>query len=220
MAEALRALSPGLRIIVVDDGSPDGTGKVAGEAAARLSPMQVINRSGKGGRGSAVIAGFKAALADPSVRYLLEMDADFSHDPKEMPEMLALAEAGEADVIVRSRYAPESRIVDWSVARRVFSRLANIFARSLLGIPITDYTNGYRVYTRRAAEAIEFDRVAASGYIVLSEIAYQLHLKGLKFLCLPTIFVNRRRGQSNLSFKEIMGAFTGIMSLRSRYGRP
>ena len=219
LAEALRALSPGLLIIVVDDGSPDGTGKAADEAAARLQPMQVIHRTGKGGRGSACIAGFKAMLADPKVKYLLEMDADFSHDPKEMPEMLEILERGEADVVVRSRYAPESRIIDWSIARRVFSRLANIFARSLLGIPITDYTNGYRAYTRKAAEAIDFDKVAASGYIVLSEIAYQLHLKGIKFVCLPTIFVNRRRGQSNLSLKEIMGAFTGITSLRSRYGR-
>lgn len=220
LAEALRALSKGLRIIVVDDGSPDGTAKLAEEAAPRLAPMQVVNRKGKGGRGSAVIAGFRLAMADPAVKYFLEMDADFSHDPKEMPEMLDILERGEADVVLRSRYAPESRIIDWSLARRVFSKLANLFARTLLGIPISDYTNGYRAYTRKAAEAIDFDKVAASGYIVLSEIAYQLHLKGMRFACLPTIFVNRRRGVSNLSLKEIMGAFTGITSLRRRYGHP
>ncbi|MBI3554290.1 MAG: glycosyltransferase [Elusimicrobia bacterium] len=219
LAEALRGLSPKLSIVVVDDGSPDGTGPAADEAAKKFAPMAVIHRSGKGGRGSACLAGFKKALSDPKVKYVVEMDADFSHDPKELPAMLELLETGKADVVVRSRYERASRIVDWSLARRVFSKLSNMFARSLLGIPISDYTNGYRAYTRKAAESIDFDRVAATGYIVLSEIAYQLHLKGLRFLCLPTVFVNRRRGQSNLSLKEIVGAFRGVTSLRSRYGR-
>jgi dolichol-phosphate mannosyltransferase len=218
LAEALRKLSPGLLIVIVDDGSPDGTGKVADEAAARLQPMKVIHRSGKLGRGSACLAGFKEVLSDPGRRYVLEMDADFSHDPREMPGMVEALEAGKADVMVGSRYEPESRIVDWSLARRVFSRFANFYARTLLGIPISDYTNGYRVYTRKAAEAIDFDKVVASGYIVLSETAYQLYLKGMRFMCVPTVFVNRRRGQSNLSIKEIWGAFSGVTRLRSRYG--
>ncbi len=217
LALALRALSPGLGITVVDDGSPDGTGQVAEEAASRLGPMKVIHRSGKAGRGSACLEGFKLALKDPKVDYVIEMDADFSHDPKELPEMLKAIEEGRADIVVRSRYESESRIVDWSVARRVFSRLANLFARTLLGIPISDYTNGYRAYSRQAVESIDLAQVAASGYIVLSETAYQLHLKGLRFLCLPTVFVNRRRGQSNLSLREIWGAFQGVVSLRRRY---
>jgi dolichol-phosphate mannosyltransferase len=219
LAEALRALSPKLSIIVVDDGSPDGTGPVALEAAKRLAPMQVINRSGKGGRGSACMAGFVLGLSDPKVEYVVEMDADFSHDPKELPAMLDILERGEADVVLRSRYESTSRIVDWTIPRRVFSKFSNIFARTLLGIPISDYTNGYRAYTRKAAEAIDFKKIAATGYIVLSEVAYQLHLKGLRFACLPTIFVNRRRGQSNLSLKEITGAFRGVTSLRGRYGK-
>ncbi len=218
LAQALRGLSPELRIIVVDDASPDGTGAVVDGLKPRLDPLEVIHRRGKGGRGSACLEGIAAALKDPGARAIVEMDADFSHDPRELPDTVA-ALAG-ADVVVRSRYAPGSRIVDWSLARRVFSRLANAFARALLGIPLSDYTNGYRAYSRRAAEAIEPSRIESTGYIVLSETAYQLHRKGLRFAELPTVFVNRRRGQSNLSWREVLGALTGIIRLRLKYGRP
>src|ERR1039458_6095702 len=110
LAQDLRALSPGLSIIVVDDGSPDGTGEVAVAAAKKLAPMQVIHRSGKGGRGSACMAGFMLGLSDPKVKYVVEMDADFSHDPKELPAMLEILESGKADVVLRSRYEGTSRI--------------------------------------------------------------------------------------------------------------
>ncbi len=216
LAEALRRLSPGLRVIVVDDESPDGTGALAQEAAGRLAPMTVIRREGKGGRGSAVLAGFKAALADPGVRALVEMDADFSHDPAELAETVK-ALAG-ADVVVRSRYRPKSRIVDWSLQRRVFSRGANALARAALRVTLSDYTNGYRAYSREAAQAIDGARIDSTGYIVLSEVAVQLHARNFRFVELPTVFVNRRRGESNLGWREISSAARGILRLAARGG--
>lgn len=216
LAESLRALSKALRIFVVDDASPDGTGSLAAEAAARLAPMTVIRREGKGGRGSAVLAGFAAGLADPTVLALVEMDADFSHDPAELAETVAAL--GCADVVIRSRYLPGSRIVDWTLARRVFSRAANIFARAVLRVTLTDYTNGYRAYTRAAAQAIEPARIDSSGYIVLSETAVQLHAKGFRFVELPSLFVNRRRGESNLGWREISSAARGILRLAAKGG--
>ncbi len=216
LAEALKRLSPGLRVIVVDDESPDGTADAAEEAARRLPPMRVIRRRGKGGRGSAVLAGFAAALDEPGVRALVEMDADFSHDPAELFETVAAL--ARADVVVRSRYLPGSRIVDWSLQRRVFSRFANALARALLRVRLSDYTNGYRAYSREAAAAIEPARVDSTGYIVLSEVAVQLHAKGFRFAELPSLFVNRRRGESNLGWREISSAARGILRLAARGG--
>lgn len=218
LVEALRALSSQILIIVVDDGSPDGTGALADGLARRFAPMQVIHRARKSGRGSACLAGFKAALARPEIHAIIEMDADFSHDPEELPEMIATL--SKTDIVIRSRYARGSAIVDWTFARRFFSKLANLFARCLLGIPLTDYTNGYRAYTRQAILALEIAKIESSGYIVLSEIACQLHLKGFRFLELPTVFVNRRRGESNLTRREILGALTGILKLRLKYRLP
>jgi len=218
LVEAISGARPGLSVIIVDDGSPDGTGAAADELASRHPKLKVIHRVGKGGRGSACLEGFAAALADPECAFVMEMDADFSHDPKELAQTVAALE--RADVVIRSRYLPQSRIVNWSLARRVFSRLANLVARNLLRLPLTDLTNGYRAYSRRAAEAIEPEKISAKGYIVLSEIALQLHGKGFCFAELPTIFVNRRRGQSNLTWREIAGAVRGILTLylRARKG--
>ena len=216
LAESLRRLSPGLRIVVVDDESPDGTGTLAQEAAARLAPMTVIRRRGKGGRGSAVLAGFAEGLKDSGVRALVEMDADFSHDPAELAGTIAAL--ASADVVVRSRYEPGSRIVDWSLQRRAFSLCANAFARRVLRVTLSDYTNGYRAYTRAAAQAIEGARIDSTGYIVLSEVAVQLHAKGFRFAELPTVFVNRRRGESNLGWREISSAVRGILRLAARGG--
>lgn len=213
---ALRQLSKGLRIIVIDDGSPDGTGPLAEQLCSQWPPMKVIHRQGKAGRGSACLAGFAAALENPEIRYIVEMDADFSHDPAELPDMLAFLSNGSPDrvgAVIRSRYAKGSSIIDWSPPRRAFSRLANIFARSLLGIPLGDYTNGYRAYTRQAILALDASKIESKGYIVLSEVAYQLHLKGFAFVELPTVFINRRRGESNLGPREIIGAFKGIVAL-------
>jgi len=214
LAERLRALAPGLRLVVVDDASPDGTAAAAEEAARRLAPMRVIRRGGKEGRGSACLAGFRAALADPGVRAVVEMDADFSHDPAELPETLAAL--ARADVVVRSRYVPGSRLVDWPASRRAFSAAANALARAVLGATLADYTNGYRAYSRAAAEALAAETLETPGYFALAETVVRLREKGFRFAELPTTFVDRRRGASNLTWREIAGAAAGLARLARR----
>jgi len=217
LAEELLRRPEGLDVLVVDDNSPDGTAFAAGEVAARYAGrMNVLVREGKGGRGGAVLAGFKWALAR-DYEYIFEMDADHSHQPGEVPRFLAAA--ADADVVVGSRYLPGSEIVNWPATRRFFSRWANRYARLFLRIPITDYTNGYRLYRRAAAAAIDPAAINATGYIVLSEIAYLLYRRGFKFADVPTRFVNRRRGESNLSPREITAAFTGVLRLWRRRGK-
>ncbi len=206
-----------VRVIIVDDNSPDGTGEIADGLAARYPTVEVIHRQGKGGRGSACIAGFRHALATPECAYFFEMDADFSHDPRDIPRLLEAMKG--ADVAIGSRYIRGAKILNWGLQRHIFSHVANGFARLLLGIPIHDYTNGYRCYSRRALESLDFDRIEAHGYIVLSEMAYQLHQRKMRFAEVPIVFVNRRRGKSNTNLREIAEAFTSVIQLRIKYGR-
>jgi len=217
LCEELLARPEGLDVLVVDDNSPDGTAAAAREVAARHpGRMDVLCREGKGGRGGAVLAGFARGLQG-GYELFFEMDADFSHRPEEIP--LFLEAAARADVVVGSRYLAASRIVNWPRTRRFFSKWANRYARFFLGIPISDYTNGYRCYRRAAVEALDPGAVDATGYVVLSEVAYQLHLRGFRFADVPTEFVNRRRGESNLSVGEIVSAFAAILRLRLRRAR-
>jgi len=217
LCEALLARPEGVEVLVVDDTSPDGTAAAVEAAAARYADrLHLLLRAGKGGRGGAVLAGFAWGL-QRGYRFFFEMDADFSHRPEEIPSFRkAIA---EADVVVGSRYLPDSRILNWPPARTFFSRWANWYARFFLRIPITDYTNGFRCYRRRAVEALDVGAIRTSGYIVLSEIAYQLFLRGFRFAEVPTVFVNRRRGESNLSPGEITSALVSVIRLRWRRRR-
>lgn len=208
LVETLKTLAPGLKVLVVDDESPDGTADLAEKAGAR-----VLRRSGPRGRGAAVLDGFALALEDEKTEFFVEMDADFSHEPKELPALVEEVASGHVDMCVASRYHNESRIIGWPFARHVFSGLANAMARALLRLPLSDCTNGYRAYTRRAVEAIEHAAVNTKGFFVLSETAYQLREKGMRFSERPSLFVNRERGSSNLSVKEIAGAFRGLLRL-------
>jgi len=215
LVEALLSLPHCLDIVVVDDSSPDGTGELADDLAAQEERLSVIHRSGKGGRGSACIAGFKYALQNSDAPLIIEMDADFSHHPRYISQLLSAAE--EFDVVIGSRYLRDSRIVDWGPGRRIFSRLANLFARAMLRVPISDYTNGYRCYRRQVLEALDLESIGTTGYIVLSETAIMLHQAGARFGEIATVFVNRKRGSSNTTRAEIMDAFTSMWDLRRRY---
>lgn len=199
-----------LQVVVVDDNSPDGTGKIVDEVAANHKRVNCIHRQGKGGRGAACLAGFHYAL-DNGADLVFEMDADYSHDPNEIP--LFLDKIQDYDMVLGSRYAKQSEIVNWGIMRRIFSRFANAYAKFFLRIPITDYTNGYRCYRKRTFDFISYDEIDAKGYIVLSEVAVQLYRKGLAIGEIPTRFVNRTRGESNLSIKEITNAFTSVLRL-------
>ena len=212
----LLELNLDMDILVVDDNSPDGTAEIVKKVSKKNKNIFVLLRQNKRGRGSACIDGFKYFLSNgKKYDYIFEMDADFSHDPKEIS--LFLGKMPRYDMIIGSRYLRESRIIDWSLKRKVFSKSANFYARSLLRIPITDYTNGYRCYRYDVLKSIDFALVKESGYIVLSEIAYQIFLKGYRIGEVPTLFVNRKRGISNLHLSEIWHAFKRITVLRFRF---
>lgn len=215
LIDAVLAQSPDIDVVVVDDDSPDGTSAlVRGIVPSKHGRLHLISRKGKGGRGSAVLAGFGYALQRP-YQTIFEMDADFSHKPEEIPRFLE--KITEVDLVVGSRYLPESEIHEWSAKRTFFSRWANRYARLVLRIPLTDYTNGFRCYRRRAIEALNMQKIDAKGYVVLSEVAYELYNKGFTIGEVPTIFVNRRRGISNLSSHEIKEAFLSVLRIRFKH---
>lgn len=215
----LRSVVPGARIVVVDD-SPDLETARAAEPLVNAS-TELIHREEKGGRGSAALLGLRRCLA-AGCDVILEMDADFSHAPKEMPSLIDALR--DADMVIGSRYLPQSRIVNWPWSRRLFSHLANVLARTVLRVPIHDYTNGYRAYSRRAAETI--DRTCGKlgkGFIPLSEILVNLYYRGFRITEVPTVFVNRARGESSVTFWEIRNALVGlfrIYGLKRALARP
>jgi dolichol-phosphate mannosyltransferase len=207
-------LHPEMHVLVVDDNSPDGTAELLGNAQKKLGQnLQIMVRTKKGGRGSAVMEGFHKAIAG-NYQYIFEMDADFSHKPEELH--LFLDAIQHNDMVIGSRYLPGSEIHEWGMKRTLFSAFANYYARWILKIPISDYTNGFRCYTNKALRMLDMDSIDAKGYVVLSEVAYQLYRKGLRIGEVPTIFINRRRGESNLGLHEIHEAFFSVLRIRSK----
>ena len=218
LIERIFELHSSINILIVDDGSPDGTADVVRQLQSKFpNQLHLIVREGKGGRGSAVLTGFQFGL-EKGFDLIFEMDADFSHKPEEIT--LFLEKIQECDMVIGSRYLPGSEIHHWGWKRTFFSHFANKYARFILRIPISDYTNGFRCYSRKAIESLNFDGIEAKGYVVLSEIAYQLFRKGMRISEVPTVFVNRRRGISNLSFYEIKEAFLSVIRIRLRYNKP
>jgi len=167
------AQDEGIDVWVADDGSPDGTAEAAREAmAAHPGRVDLLFRSEKGGRGAAVIAAFKKGLLDPrGYRILFEMDADFSHHPREIPKLLAKLET--CDMVIGSRYVEGGGTSDWGLLRPALSWLANLYIKVVAGVPIRDTTSGYRAYRREVLAATEFDRIKITGYIVHGKMAYQ-----------------------------------------------
>jgi len=202
-------------ILVVDD-SNDLTGDIVAAKAAVIKRVNLLKRKTKSGRGTAVLEGIRYGL-DHDYTYLIEMDADFSHDPEELPKLLAASTPNA--LVVGSRYLPQSRIVNWPLRRRIFSRCANLYAIIILRIGIRDYTNGYRVYHRDIAQKIRSNEIRSTGYIVLSEVAYQLFLMGVRFIEVPTVFVNRKNGTSNISLNEIWESLVSVARIRFKYLR-
>ena len=215
LADAIHSGYPSIDIMVVDDHSPDGTAELLQKEQDRFEGhLHVVVRKGKGGRGSAVLEGFRRALA-AGYDFVFEMDADFSHKPEEIQRFLNAMH--QYDMVVGSRYLPGSEIHHWGWKRTFFSKWANRYARLVLGIPISDYTNGFRCYTKESLAMLDMSAIEAKGYVVLSEVAYQLHKKGMRIGEVPTIFVNRRRGESNLGFHEIFEAFFSVIRIRSKH---
>lgn len=215
LMEAVLALGPGYAVCVVDDSSPDGTSEIVRNAIAAKGlsgRAHLIVRSKKDGRGGAVRTGFQWGHGSGrGFQAYVEMDCDFSHEPKSIPTGIALLEKG-ADVALGSRY-PNGTIEGWPVKRHVLSFFANTLARTLINFRIHDYTNGFRFYAPRAVEVMLRHSQKHKGYIYLSESLSQLLRAGMKVETFPIYFKNRERGVSNTSFAEVRNAFLGIFSI-------
>ncbi len=192
----LMALGPDFRVLVVDDNSPDGTGKLADELAAENERISVLHRPGKLGLGSAYVAGFKYAIQQ-DVDCVFEMDADFSHDPAMVPEFIE--EIASCDVVIGSRYISGINVVNWPMSRLLLSYFANIYTRLVTGMTIRDTTSGYKCFRREVLEHIELDEVRSDGYAFQIEMNFRCWQKGYRLREIPIIFVDRRSGTSKLS---------------------
>lgn len=201
LAEHLGALPiAGLHLLVVDDGSPDGTGRLADElAAARPDRVSVLHRPGKLGLGTAYLTGFAEALRRKP-RAVVQMDADFSHDPQEIPGFLEALET--ADAVFGSRYIPGGRLDErWSRSRVALSRFGNWYARSILRLPLRDVTGGFRMWRAEALRRMPLDRIRSNGYVFQVEMAYAAQRLRLRLIERPITFVDRRYGRSKMSFR-------------------
>ncbi|MBI5869871.1 MAG: polyprenol monophosphomannose synthase [Actinobacteria bacterium] len=201
------------RIIVVDDGSPDGTGEIADSLAARLDNLSVIHRAEKQGIGPAYVAGFKQALTTDT-RYIMEMDCDFSHDPANIPAFLEAIK--HADLVLGSRYVPGGRVENWGLLRRLISRWGGLYARLVLGIPVNDLTGGNKCFRREVLEALDLDAVSSQGYGFQIEMTYRAIRKGFKVKEIPITFSDRQLGQSKMSKRIVFEAVVLVWKLRLR----
>jgi dolichol-phosphate mannosyltransferase len=203
-------------ILVVDDGSPDGTGAIADRLAAELPQVRVLHRPHKQGLGRAYLAGFEAALAG-GADLILEMDSDFSHDPADVPRLIAAA--GAADLVLGSRYVPGGGVANWGIVRRALSRGGSGYARVLLGVPVRDLTGGFKCFHRRVLEAIDLEDVQADGYGFQIELTYKAVQAGFKVAEVPIIFRERRVGSSKMTARIALEAVWKVPALRLRRGR-
>lgn len=203
---------PKATIIIVDDNSPDGTASLVQSRFGKDKKVKLIVRNGKGGRGSAVIAGLQEGLKDKEAEYFVEMDADLCHDPKYITDLVKKCQKN--DVVIASKYLRGSTITGLKLKRIVISRLMNMGARLLLQVPITDYSNGFRCYNRRVVEFITKQRLRSKGFVVLSEIVYLCYQKGFTFGEIPFNFEQVSSGESNLNLKEINEATLTLLRLR------
>ncbi len=193
----LREAQPGVDILVVDDGSPDGTGRIADELAAADPQVRVVHRSEKAGLGAAYRAGFRVAL-DAGYDVIGEMDADGSHQPEQLARLVDALRAG-ADLVIGSRWVPGGSIVNWPRSRELLSRGGNLYVRLLLGMPVRDATAGFRLFRRATLEKIDIDQVTSTGYVFQTDMAYRTLQAGLKVVEVPIEFVERVRGDSKMS---------------------
>jgi dolichol-phosphate mannosyltransferase len=201
----------GLKLVIIDDNSPDGTGEIV-DKIAKKHPIKVIHREGKLGLGTAYIAGFKYALSRGG-KYIFEMDADFSHDPKDIPRLLKEAQDG-FEVVIGSRKIDQGEIKDWSFWRHFASDGAMFFSRFLLRLKTRDVTAGFRCYKSEVLEDLVLDNIKSNGYAFQEEMIYLCEKKKFKIKEVPIVFVDRKFGESKLSRKEIVEFFIKMIKLR------
>jgi dolichol-phosphate mannosyltransferase len=211
-AELERVVPGDFRILVVDDGSPDGTGEIADRVAGELEPVEVLHRTTKSGLGQAYLAGFDRALT-AGADVVIEMDADFSHDPAYLKDLLKAAET--ADLVLGSRYVAGGGVRDWGLVRRLISRGGGLYARLILRVDIRDLTGGFKCINRRVLEAIDLGSVGAEGYVFQIEVTYRAVLAGFTVKEIPIVFSDRTAGSSKMSTRIAAEAMWLVPRLRS-----
>lgn len=209
---AILRQDPRIEILVVDDNSPDGTGDLADRMSQAKPRVHVLHRLAKEGLGRAYLAGFRWAL-DNGFQAIFEMDADFSHDPAFLPEFLKAAEEG-ADLVLGSRYATGVNVINWPISRLLLSLGANLYARIVTGLPLTDSTGGFKCFRREVLEAIALDRVRSNGYAFQIEMSFRAWRKGFRLVEIPIIFHDRVEGQSKMSKRIVREAIWMVWWLR------
>jgi dolichol-phosphate mannosyltransferase len=200
-------------VLIVDDNSPDGTGRIAGGLAEELSSVRVLHRAAKEGLGRAYLAGFAMAL-DNGAELIMEMDADFSHDPADIPRLVAAA--GAADLVLGSRYVPGGGVESWGLLRRVVSWGGCAYARLLLGVPVRDLTGGFKCFNRRVLEGIDLSGVHTNGYGFQIELTYRAVKAGFTVAEVPILFRERRVGKSKMTPRIALEAVWKVPALRFR----
>jgi dolichol-phosphate mannosyltransferase len=213
LVSRLRAVLDGrdARLLIVDDDSPDGTGRIAERLAGRHREVCVLHRGDKAGLGAAYLHGFRAALAAGASR-LVQMDADLSHRPEDVPRLLDASRA--ADLVIGSRYVPGGATPDWSLRRRLISRGGSTYARAVLGVGIRDLTGGFKCWSRRAVEAVDLDDVLGRGYVFQIEMTYRALRAGMRVAEVPIEFRDRTRGESKMRGAIVLEAIARVPQLR------
>lgn len=199
-------------VLVVDDSSPDGTADIVKEIAATTDRLFLLSRAGKQGLGTAYIAGFKWAL-EKGYSYIFEMDADFSHNPKDLPRLKAACEKG-ADLSVGSRYCKGGKVSNWPINRILMSYLASVYVRSILWVPFKDTTAGFKCYTAKVLKAIDLDNIQFVGYAFQIEMKYKAHKLGFKVAEVPITFIDRKLGKSKMNMGIFNEAISGVLKMR------
>ena len=212
LSEALLGLELDLGILIVDDNSPDGTGRIADALAKQDSRVHVLHRPGKQGLGTAYREGFAYALANFDAPLFAQMDADFSHPPEAMPALVEMARRGS--VAIGSRYVRGGGVKNWGLGRRILSKGANLYVSTILGLPVGDLTGAYKCWPRRALERLDLATVGAQGFAALPEMAYRAHRLGYRHEESPIIFEDRRVGQSKLTGSIAVEAFINVWRVR------
>lgn len=212
ITRAVLAADARVDVLVVDDNSPDGTGELADALAKELPRVRVLHREKKEGLGKAYLHAFKWAL-EQGYQYVMEMDADFSHDPKYLPRFLDEAEKG-ADLVLGSRYVEGGGTVNWGPGRRFISKGGSLYARTILGVRIRDLTGGFKCFRRRVLESLSLDAVKSTGYAFQIELTFRALKAGFKVKEIPIVFEDRRVGQSKMSRKIFLEALTMVWKLR------
>ena len=210
MIATLLSLPGGVEMLVVDDNSPDGTGKLADELAAKHAQVHVLHRAGKEGLGRAYLAGFKWAL-DHQYEFIFEMDCDFSHNPDDIPMFLEAAK--DADLVLGSRYVGGIRVINWPLGRLMLSRFAGKYVALVTGMPFTDPTGGFKCFRRRALQSLNLEKIQSNGYGFQIELTNKLWRQGFKVTEVPIIFTDRTHGQSKMAGGIINEAFWLVWQL-------